>query len=406
MFKTLLTLLSLLATCCGLDNGLGINPLFGWTTGDRYNCLTDCTSYPEDCISEHLIRTMADMLTLSSFARSGYRYLVVGDCWMDHQRDPKGRLRADIHRFPSGMPALVSYLHKKKLKLGLHVDLGNSTCGGFPGSQGRYDLDAQTLADWGVDMVTAGACGIYEYTDINKAYPEFGISLNRTNVPIIYDCDWPVILDKKGGGRADFQKVSDTCNYFRVVPKTVRSTESLTKVLTDYAGFSYIFKDLIGPGSYIDFNQLTLGGSILSIEQETFQVAFWAIIKSPMLVSSDLTALRGASKRLLLNPELISLTNDDLGSVATRKLKMDMISLWTKEIRPEGSWMLAIFNTNIVGLPSQTSFQLNTVGVTGAGRYNVTEVFTGDYYGVFKPWNYFNCQVEPSSALLFKFIAI
>lgn len=42
---------------------------------------------------------------------------------------------------------------------------------------------------------------------ISIAYPEFGKSLNRTNVPIIYDCDWPVILDKKGGGRVRIFKI-------------------------------------------------------------------------------------------------------------------------------------------------------------------------------------------------------
>lgn len=60
--------------------------------------------------SEHLIKVVADFLSLSSFQKAGYEYIVIADCWMDYQRDEKGRLRADRLRFPSGMPDLISYV--------------------------------------------------------------------------------------------------------------------------------------------------------------------------------------------------------------------------------------------------------------------------------------------------------
>lgn len=53
---------------------------------------------------------------------------------------------------------MVIQVHSKGLKLGIYADLGTFTCGGFPGSMGYYDIDAQTFADWGVDLLKFDGC--------------------------------------------------------------------------------------------------------------------------------------------------------------------------------------------------------------------------------------------------------
>jgi len=74
----------------------------------------------------------------------------------------------------------VLQVHSKGLKFGLHVDLGNETCGGFPGSLGYYSTDARTLAEWGVDFVTAAACRIKDVQSCND-----GKHYTASSVPII-----------------------------------------------------------------------------------------------------------------------------------------------------------------------------------------------------------------------------
>jgi alpha-galactosidase len=41
------------------------------------------------------------------------------DCWAG-SRDAQGNIQPDPNLFPSGMPALVDYVHSKKLKFGLY----------------------------------------------------------------------------------------------------------------------------------------------------------------------------------------------------------------------------------------------------------------------------------------------
>lgn len=39
----------------------------------RYTCETDCTLFPETCISERLIMTMADAMEKEGFVKAGYK---------------------------------------------------------------------------------------------------------------------------------------------------------------------------------------------------------------------------------------------------------------------------------------------------------------------------------------------
>lgn len=59
---------------------------------------------------------------------------------------------------PSALFCLQAQVHSKGLKLGIYSDVGNKTCAGFPGSYNHYDLDAQTFASWGVDLLKFDGC--------------------------------------------------------------------------------------------------------------------------------------------------------------------------------------------------------------------------------------------------------
>jgi hypothetical protein len=49
-------------------------------------------------------------------------------------------------------------MHKRGLKLGIYEDFGSKTCGGYPGSEFYMELDANTFAEWKVDMLKFDGC--------------------------------------------------------------------------------------------------------------------------------------------------------------------------------------------------------------------------------------------------------
>lgn len=42
------------------------------------------------------------------------------DCWQSANRDSQGTIQADPSKFPNGIPALVDYVHSRKLKFGIY----------------------------------------------------------------------------------------------------------------------------------------------------------------------------------------------------------------------------------------------------------------------------------------------
>ena len=65
-------------------------------------------------------------------------------------------------------------IHKLGLKFGIYGDVGTKTCAGYPGSYNNLELDAQTYADWGVDMLKLDGCyanaTYYEYGELYLFY--------------------------------------------------------------------------------------------------------------------------------------------------------------------------------------------------------------------------------------------
>jgi len=66
--------------------------------------------------------------------------------------------------------------------------------------------------------------------------------------------------------------------------------------------------------------QVVIGNFGLSHDQERAQMALWAIMASPMLVSADFRKMPASSKAILLNKYVISINQDPLG-VQGRRIK-------------------------------------------------------------------------------------
>jgi hypothetical protein len=389
----------------GLNNGLARLPPMGWISRQRFGCNVDCIRYPDDCISEHLVRSMADAIVSRGFLAAGYQYIVLGDCWMDMNRDNNGQLRGDLHRFPSGITASVNYVHSRGLKFGLYIDLGNNTCGGFPGSQDYLNTDAQTLSEWGVDYITVGACGIKDIQSCNEGYVTFGHLLNQTGRQIFYSCDWPQVL-RHLGSQANMTAVVQTCNQYRTYDDMTDNWQTLLNVLNYYASYDPLIKNYSSPGSFNDPDQLVIGDYGLSTNQQQIQMSLWSMMSAPLFVSADLRAIGSESVHILFNRIALSIDQDNLGILGLETRLMGDVHIWQKPIEPSGSYAIAFIYTNIAGGPTRVSVLLSDIGLTTAARFLVTEAFTQRSYGILKPWYTLNCEINPNGALLFQFIAL
>jgi len=122
----------------------------------------------------------------SGLLAKGFSYLQIDDCWEEMQRNPEtNELQGHKVKFPSGMKAIGDYIHSKGLKFGIYSDSGYYTCQKKPGSLNFEELDAETFAKWGVDLLKFDNCfSTLEHPKFR--YARMRDALNHTGRPILF----------------------------------------------------------------------------------------------------------------------------------------------------------------------------------------------------------------------------
>ncbi|XP_046362790.2 alpha-galactosidase A-like [Haliotis rufescens] len=381
-----------------LDNGLARTPPMGWLSWERFRCNLDCLNDPDNCISENLYMRMADIIAAEGYKDAGYQYVCIDDCWLSKSRDSNGRLQPDPDRFPHGMKALADYIHSKGLKIGIYEDVGSMTCAKYPGSEGHYEIDAQTFAEWGIDLLKFDGCNINP-DDFNKGYRAMGFYLNQTGRPIVYSCEWALgdVLHRRP---ADYKAVLDVCNTCRNYNDINDQWESIANVINYYAKDVGNFSKIAGPGGWNDPDEMVIGDFSLSPDQERTQMALWSMWAAPLLMSVDLRNIRPESKNLLLNKGLIAVNQDPLGVPGSLRMTVGQISIWTRPILPKGSFAAVMFNTGQGGAPRNVTVPMYQLVDGSQLSYLVTDTFTGSKLAVLSLLQGLTVRVNPTGVVM------
>jgi alpha-N-acetylgalactosaminidase len=303
-----------------LNNGVARTPPMGWLEWERFRCNIDCTSYPSTCVSEELFLQQAEHLVALGLKDAGYIQINIDDCWSAHERDSSGRLQADPKRFPHGIKYLADEIHKKGLKLGIYGDFGTKTCAGYPGSLGYLDIDAQTFADWTVDMLKLDGCNV-NISLMKEGYPQMAKALNKTGRPIVFSCSWPD-YERSAGEKPDYQLIANNCNLWRNYRDISDSWDSVVSIIKYYGDNQNAFQPYAGPGNWNDPDMLIVGDYGLSLDQSKAQFAIWSIFAAPLLMSVDLRNISQEFVDILSNKEIIAVDQDELGIMGRRVLEV------------------------------------------------------------------------------------
>eukprot|EP00092_Neocalanus_flemingeri_P054073 GFUD01063669.1.p1 GENE.GFUD01063669.1~~GFUD01063669.1.p1 ORF type:complete len:463 (-),score=122.22 GFUD01063669.1:352-1665(-) len=406
----MLLLLTLCMFCTvpvsSLENGLARTPPMGWLAWERFRCNTDCVEDPEFCISERLFKRMADLLVTEGYKDAGYEYIMMDDCWLTHKRGEDGRLVADPERFPGGIKALADYVHKLGLKFGIYEDFGTETCGGYPGSLGHLEVDAQTFAEWGVDFVKMDGCNS-DPKDMDVGFPAFGAALAATGRSMIYQCEWP--LYQGGAGMLpNYTAIREHCNLWRNFYDVQDNWNNIQGIIDYYGDDKDGFLEHAGPGGWNDPDMLVIGNFGLSYDQSKAQMALWVIFASPLIMSNDLRTIRPEFKEILQHPAVLKVAQDPLGRPGRRVARKEHIDFFTRPIHPiykgKYSHAVVIFNRWADGgVPLKVSFTPSFLGIADGRAYVVSDIYSGQVLGTYKPGERIKVDVNPMGVRLLRF---
>ena len=130
------------------NNGVALTPPMGWSSWNTFR----------NSIDEKLIKDTAEALKKTGLLDAGYQYVNLDDCWQSSMRTADGKLQGDLTRFPRGMKPLIEEINELGFKVGLYTSNGTGTCEDLPASLYNEAIDADTLAEWGVEYFKYDFC--------------------------------------------------------------------------------------------------------------------------------------------------------------------------------------------------------------------------------------------------------
>jgi alpha-galactosidase len=357
-------------------------PPMGWMTWNFF----------WDKLHEKDIREMADAMVESGMAKMGYNYLFIDDGWQGG-RDNKNNLVPDPEKFPSGIKALVDYIHGKGLKVGIYSNAAPLTCGGYTASLHFEEQDAKRFAEWEIDYLKYDYCDAPEdpitaqirYKAMSDALKKCG-----RNIPLGI-CEW--------GGRKPWNWASEVGGVLWRTTFDIRDKwKCLTPIPEDRNKVGHGIMDIYdvnvglhhfaGPNKWNDCDMLIVGlygnpgptslkGGVgcNDIEYQS-QMSLWSMMASPLAASNDLRKMNAETKRILMNPDIIAINQDILGKQAVRKIHSEKIDVLTKELS-NGDIAVAILNRSDANM----NYTLNLIDVGLKGNYDVRDIWMGKDLG-------------------------
>lgn len=297
-----------------------IRPLMGWSSWNTFGC----------DISEQVILGTARAMATNGLKEAGYVYVNIDDGFFwGHGED--GVLRFHPKRFPNGMKPTADGIHALGLKAGIYSDAGADTCGSMWGGgpdgkdkggvgAGLYGHDAADCKlhfnDLGFDFIKVDYCGgqrlkldeRVRYTEIADAIKATGRTDVRLNL-----CRWAF----PGTWAADIAESWRTTGDIRANWNSVKKIIGENLYLSAYAK----------AGHYNDMDMLEVGqlkGVVKSVfgkhgdtgltpDEETTHFGMWCMLSSPLLIGCDVRTIPESTKKLITNPYLLAMNQNDLG---------------------------------------------------------------------------------------------
>jgi alpha-galactosidase len=348
---------------------------------------------------------------------------IVDDCWsVKSGRDNvTSRIIPDPVKFPDGIAVIASQIHNLGLKVGIYSSAGTKTCAGYPASIGNEYLDASTFASWGIDYVKYDNC----YAPANWTDRYIACVPDSTN-----DHDFPngtcAVTNKTAPADYDWS-MSNTAERYRIMRDALLAQnrtilyslcdggQARVEVWGNATGHSWRMSDDITPYWYriaeimnensfllnsVDFwghndaDMLEIGNGNLTLAESRSHFAFWAAMKSPLIIGTALDRLPADHVAILKNKHLLAFNQDVVYGKPAMPYKWGLNPNWTfNGSYPAEYWsgksqngiLLLMLNSLAHDATREAKWieipQLKDRADDHEAAYQVTDVWTGNDLG-------------------------
>ncbi|TDL18476.1 glycoside hydrolase [Rickenella mellea] len=376
---------------------VGKLPALGWNNYNAFGCNVGQTT----------ILAQANQFISLGLKTAGYQYVNIDDCWALRSRDSSGRMVPDSSKWPNGISGLATQIHNLGLKLGIYSDAGTETCSGYPGSLGHEAIDAATFAGWGVDYLKYDNCFVpANWTDAktppggdwynsNSAirYRQMTAALDQQSRPIQFNlCIWGQANVWEWGAKVghSWRMTGDATAAWSFVTTAITSNAPHLSSVNFY--------------SHNDMDMMEIGNGNLTIAEQRTHFAAWAMMKSPILLGTDLTKLSAQSLAIVKNAEILAFHQDpNIGTPAMQFKNSGSPTTSVPEyFAGKSSAGTHVFVINTGGSTSSRTLNFASVPGLGSGTFTVHDMWSGKDIGKFTNSYTFSLGSHDTAALRLK----
>ncbi|KAJ4309827.1 hypothetical protein N0V94_008746 [Neodidymelliopsis sp. IMI 364377] len=366
-----LALLSLSGAALAAAQSFQSTPVLGWNSYNQVSC-----SPTNDGITK-TINALADR----GFVSAGYNYFQIDCGWAsrDGQRNATtGALKVDTNAFPNGLKPLSDLARSKGMKWTMYSDAGVRMCdpqvpSPVLGTLGHEAVDADFFKSLNTEYLKYDNCYV-DGPNANQNAPKdprtdfssrFGVmwkELQRVGIPGMLICQWGTPFSTSGGlqGPKDWTKGISTSfrlsddiaqgwgNVYRIYNQAVHITQS----------------GVIGPGHIADADLLEVGNQGMTFDEQATHFAAWAMLKSALMISTDVSSLSNAAVAVLQNKDLLAINQDSAVKPITLKQRWTSDrDLWSGDL---ANGDIAVLVVDLSNAGRTLSLQLSQLGIQSA----------------------------------------
>ncbi|KAL9086676.1 MAG: hypothetical protein Q9165_006995 [Trypethelium subeluteriae] len=268
------------------------------------------------------------------FLAAGYKYIQVDCGWGardDSRNASTGAINVDTAAFPNGLQPISQLARSKGFIWSMYSDAGVRMCDAVSpspvaGSLGHEAADAAFFASLDTQYLKYDNCYAdgpaasqnapkTARTDFPTRFGAMWKALQNVGISGMLVCQWGTPYSSPTGLEGPNDWTGGISTSFRLADDIVTGFSNVYRIYNEAV---HIAKSgLIGPGHFADADLLEVGNPGMTFDEQATHFAFWAMVKSALMISTDVTALPTQTVALLQNSDLIAINQDAAGKPIT-----------------------------------------------------------------------------------------
>ncbi|KAF2025201.1 glycoside hydrolase [Setomelanomma holmii] len=359
-------------------------PIMGWNSYNQLSCSPN----------NDKITTQINALASRAFVAAGYKFFQIDCGWASRdglRNSTTGALKIDTNAFPNGLKPLSDLARSKGMKWTMYSDAGVRMCdpqlpSPVLGSLGHEAADAAFFKSLNTEYVKSDrfiddncyadgpAANQNAPKDPRTDFPtRMGTmwnELKKVGIPGMLICQWGTPYSSSSGLQGPAQWAKGISTSFRLSDDIASGWSNVFRI---YNQAVHVAKSgLIGPGFIADADLLEVGNSDMTSDEQATHFAAWAMLKSALMISTDVSTLSNDLVAVLQNKDLIAINQDS----AVKPISL--VQRWTGD---RDLWAGDLANGDVAVLVVDLSnagrtlnVQLSSLGISSA---SIKDLWTG-----------------------------